>query len=70
MKNERLMIEGVEITVPVFKMQVGDSFFVPTYSLIKAERQIRALGHRVKMKFAVKERIELGVLGVRAWRIM
>ena len=50
-------------------MKIGDSFFMPGKTIIKASREAWAAHHRINMKFACRTVTENGVKGVRIWRV-
>ena len=54
----------------LLRMEVGDSFFVPTLSQNRQRAAIYGAAKRVGVAVIARNTLYDGVLGVRAWRVL
>lgn len=66
--RETIRINGAEFLVP-YRLQVGQSFFIPALNYRKTISVVSPFYRRKGYKMTYQERIEVGVLGIRAWRV-
>ena len=69
MDEDIIVVRGVEYSLPLRRMRLGDSFFLPclkwTEVGIEVKRAARRYGYRIHAR-----RAEYGsYLGVRCWRV-
>ena len=67
--TKRINILGASILAPQV-LGIGHSFFVPALKPKVALNCTTAAYARQGYKFAHDERIEMGVLGIRVWRVL
>lgn len=53
----------------LMRMQVGDSFFIPTLRPAALALSIHAAARREGLTVACKEAMSQGALGIRTWRL-
>lgn len=58
-----------DIREALMRMQVGDSFFIPTLTPMKLRFQVLVLSRKVGIKVTCKEALSVGVYGLRVWRL-
>lgn len=65
-----LNIMGAEYYMPWEDMTVGSSIFLPTTALDRqVARRLKPVARYFDWQFAVRQRCEFGVFGVRIWRV-
>lgn len=67
--TKRINIFGASILAPQ-TLGIGHSFFVPALKPKAALSCITNAYTRQGYKFTYEERIEMGVLGIRVWRVL
>jgi hypothetical protein len=65
-----LNVFGAEYYMPWEEMPVGASVFLPTTALDRqVAKKLRRVERYLDWKFAVRQRCEFGIFGVRVWRV-
>lgn len=65
--REVITINGAKFAVP-YKLEVGQSIFLPSLDFRKTAQAVSKHYKKYGYTMVCDERIELGILGTRAWR--
>ena len=69
-KDETIVVKGVHYKVPLSSMPLGSSFFIPVLDTKRARARLGAMAQEYNRKLSFLDSTELGMLGVRAWRVL
>ena len=67
---EFIEVEGHRLWVPLRRMRVGSSIFVPCLTPAHGRKPFEAICKEFSVKFAYRERIENDLVGIRVWRVL
>jgi len=64
-----MQVAGIEYDVPWHKFSRGSSLFFPCLDPEAAQKEMRVVLKRLKIKVVAKTTIVEGIKGVRIWRV-
>lgn len=63
-------VNGVQIYLPISKLEVGDSLFIPSTVPFNTRKALRKILRNSGYRMTYRDWVEQGTLGVRAWRVV